>query len=150
MMKAVKTNNENTDFVQLVESLNAYLAIIDGEDHTFYKQYNTIDVLKHVVVVYLYDKAVGCGAFKPFNKNSVEIKRMYTVPERRRKGVAEMILLQLENWARDMNYSKCILETGKRQIEAIKFYKQMNYTLIPNYGPYKNVENSLCFKKELL
>ena len=42
-----------------------------------------------------------------------------------------------------------ILETGKRQKEAVQFYKKNKYTIIPNFGQYKNVENSICFIKQL-
>lgn len=149
MLKVVRTNSENTDFIQLVENLNSYLKIIDGYEHAFYNQYNNIDVLKHVIIVYIENKPIGCGAFKEFDKDTVEIKRMYTLPESRKKGVAAKVLLELENWAHEMSYTDCILETGKRQIEAVNFYKKMKYTITPNFGPYKDVENSLCFKKTL-
>jgi hypothetical protein len=55
----------------------------------------------------------------------------------------------LENWAGELSYAKCILETGKRQPEAIGLYKKNGYKLIPNYGQYAEAENSLCFEKEL-
>jgi len=42
-----------------------------------------------------------------------------------------------------------MLETGKRQPEAIELYKKSGYKLTPNYGQYAGVENSLCFEKKL-
>ena len=45
---------------------------------------------------------------------------------------------------------KCILETGKRQAEAIRLYKKSGYDIIPNYGQYAGIENSVCFKKDLV
>jgi len=150
MIEVIRTNSKNTDFIQLVEQLNNYLKIIDGDEHAFYNQYNNIDVLKHVVLVYLDDKPAGCGAFKEFDKNSVEIKRMYTSAEYRKKGLAAKVLLELENWANEIGYTNSILETGKRQIEAVNFYKKWNYNVIHNYGQYKNMTNSLCFEKKLL
>ncbi len=150
MLRFVRTNSENADFINLVKQLDAYLAIVDGDDHDFYNQYNNIDVLKHVVVAYLNHIPVGCGAFKEFNKTSVEIKRMYTNPEYRSKGIASKILKALEVWSNELGYKSCILETGIRQLEAVQFYKKNDYLLIPNFGPYENVENSLCFKKKLI
>ncbi|ULC58707.1 GNAT family N-acetyltransferase [Flaviramulus sp. BrNp1-15] len=149
MIKIVRTNSDNTDFVNLVKQLDTYLKIVDGDDHDFYNQYNSIDVLKHTVVAYLNNKPVGCGAFKKFDKNSVEIKRMFTLPETRSIGVASNILKELEIWAKENGYNSCVLETGKRQIEAVNFYKKNNYKIIPNFGQYANVDNSLCFKKQL-
>ena len=60
-----------------------------------------------------------------------------------------MILKELERWAAKLNYSKCILETGKKQPEAINLYKKNNYTVIDNYGQYASVDNSVCFAKYL-
>ena len=149
MIKIIRTHSENSDFENLVESLNAYLEIMDGAEHQFYKQYNNIDVLKHVVLIYLNDIPVACGAFKGFDSDSVEIKRMYTNPDFRNEGIASKVLHELEKWAKEEAYKSCILETGKRQIEAVSFYKSMDYKIIPNYGQYKNISNSICFKKEL-
>ena len=148
-MKLVRTNSENPDFINLVKDLDAYLKVIDGDEHAFYKQYNNIDVLKHTVVAYLNEKPVGCGAFKKFDKDCVEIKRMFTDTSVRGKGIATKILSELEIWASELNYKSCILETGIRQVEAVNFYKKNQYTIVPNYGQYINVSNSLCFKKML-
>jgi GNAT superfamily N-acetyltransferase len=86
---------------------------------------------------------------KPFNAEAMEIKRMYTLPERRGKGIASVILTALEKWALELSYTKTVLETGKRQPEAIALYEKSGYRLIPNYGQYTGVENSLCFEKLL-
>lgn len=150
MLKLVRTNSENIDFINLVKKLDAYLTIVDGDDHDFYNQYNNIDVLKHVVVAYLNHTPVGCGAFKKFDNTSVEIKRMYTNPESRSGGIASKILKELEVWSNELGYNSCILETGIRQVEAVQFYKKNDYSIISNFGPYENIENSLCFKKELI
>ena len=135
--------------VNLVKELDAYLKITDGEEHDFYNQFNNIDVLKRVVLVFVDEKPVGCGAIKPFDFETMEIKRMYVSPKKRGTGVAQKILHELEVWAKEMKYKKCILETGKRQIEAVKFYYKCEYALIPNYGQYIGMENSVCFKKTL-
>lgn len=149
MITLVRTNSENSDFINLVKDLDAFLKITDGDEHDFYNQYNHIDVIKHTVVAYFNGIPAGCGAFKLFEKDSVEIKRMFTNANFRGKGVASKILKELEMWAMELNYTSCILETGIRQTEAVSFYKNNDYTLIPNYGPYINVSNSICFKKIL-
>lgn len=150
MIKLIRTDSKNKDCIELVDHLNDYLKVVDGDDHDFYHQYNGIEMLNHVVIAYKNKKAIGCGAFKEFETHSVEIKRMYTNPDFRGKGVAGKILSELENWSKEEGYKDCILETGKRQTEAVSFYKKMNYNIIPNYGQYKGIENSLCFKKNLL
>jgi putative acetyltransferase len=74
---------------------------------------------------------------------------MYTEPAKRGKGIAARVLSELEKWAAELSYQKCILETGIRQPEAISLYTKSGYKRIPNYGKYLNVENSVCFEKEL-
>ena len=149
MTRIIRTNSENPDFIELVKYLDADLAIRDGEDHSFYNQFNKIDALKHVIVLYDDDKPTSCGAMKIFSSEAMEIKRMYTIPEARGKGIASKILEQLETWASELGYQKCILETGKKQPEAISMYKKNGYALIPNYGQYRAIENSLCFEKSI-
>ena len=149
MISVKRTNSKDVDFIALVKELDAYLKIIDGDEHAFYNQYNNIDILKHTVVLFSNQEPVACGAFKVFDENSVEIKRMYTKPKYRGNGFAAKVLKALEYWAKELNYKACILETGKRQIEAVEFYKKNNYTIIPNFGQYQNVANSICFKKNI-
>ena len=149
MIKIIRTNSGNKDFIELVKYLDADLAVKDGDKHSFYNQYNNIDKMKYVVVVYENDTAVGCGAIKEFVSGTMEIKRMYTSPESRGKGIASKILNELETWATELAYTKCILETGKKQLDAIGLYKKNGYMLIPNYGQYTGIEYSLCFEKKI-
>lgn len=148
-MKLIRTDSKHLDFKTLVKQLDAYLKVTDGDEHEFYNQFNAIENLNNVVIVYLNDKAVGCGAFKKFDDNKVEIKRMFTSKEARKKGIATKILKALEDWALELGYNATILETGIRQHEAVAFYKRNSYQNIANYGQYIGVENSLCFEKKL-
>ena len=148
-LEIVRTDSDNHDFVNLVVRLDAELAERDGSEHTFYAQYNTLDKIKRVVLAYRDGTALGCGALKEYSEDTVEVKRMYVPPEGRRKGVASRVLSELESWARELSYEKCILETGKRQPEAIALYRKHGYTQIPNYGQYAGKENSVCFEKNI-
>lgn len=133
----------------LVQSLDEFLAEIDGEEHVFYAQLNKTSTLNHVVVVYNHGEAVSCGALREFDPETMEVKRMFTKPGSRGKGFASAVLRELENWAAELGYKKCILETGLRQPEAISLYKKQGYLSRPNYGKYANVINSVCFEKIL-
>jgi GNAT superfamily N-acetyltransferase len=147
MLELIRTNSDNADFIALVKRLDADLALRDGSEHSFYAQFNKIDKIKHVIVAYETDKAIGCGTIKEFSSGTMEVKRMYTLPERRGEGVASKILIELEKWAAELSFSKCILETGKKQPEAIILYERNGYSRIPNYGQYTGIENSICFEK---
>ncbi len=148
-MKLIRTNSENKDFISLVKLLDFDLAERDGNEHSFFAQYNKIDKIKYVVVVYEKGKAIGCGAIKQLDKRTMEIKRMYTSLNHRGKGIASRILSELEKWTTELAFDKCILETGIKQPEAIGLYLKNGYQLIPNYGQYIEIENSKCFEKQL-
>lgn len=144
-----RTDSEDKDFIQLVALLDQDLAQRDGEDHAFYAQFNSISALKHTIVAYLDGEAVGCGAIKAMADNVMEVKRMYVLPEFRGKSIATIVLRELEHWAMELGYQKCVLETGKRQPEAIALYQKNGYQVIPNYGQYQGIENSVCFEKDV-
>lgn len=145
-----RTSSDNTDFKKLVALLDKDLAIRDGDEHAFYAQFNKIDSIRHVIVYYVDSKAVGAGGFKQYEMGIAEIKRMFVMPEYRGKGIALEILNQLENWAAESGFLECILETGNKQPEAIGLYHKAGYSIIPNYGQYENVENSICMSKSIL
>lgn len=149
MIALTRTDSSNPDFVALVKLLDVYLAEKDGREHDFYNQFNTIDMLKNVVVGYENGVPVACGAIKEFDAEVMEVKRMFTLPEVRGKGLASRVLAELEDWAAELGYKRCVLETGKRQVEAVALYAKKGYSLIPNYAQYIGIENSICFKKEL-
>jgi len=149
MIELIRTTSENTDFKTLVTLLDAELCIRDGQDHSFYAQFNKIDDLREVVVAYSKDIAVGCGAIKAYDERTAEVKRMFVKSESRGKGIAGKILRELEAWAKQLDFDDCILETGFKQPEAIALYKKAGYEVIPNYGQYAGVENSVCMRKEL-
>lgn len=147
MLKLQRTNSENEDFKKLVALLDADLAERDGEDHAFYDQFNKITDIKQALVAYDRGAPIGCGAIKEIEPGVMEVKRMYVPPQHRGKGIATKILSALEQWAKELSYKKCVLETGKRQPEAIELYKKNGYRIISNYGQYAGVENSICFEK---
>lgn len=145
-----RTNSDNPDFQELAKALDLELKIRDGEDHAFYAALNKTDAIKQVIVMYEENKAVGCGSFKQYAPGIMEIKRMYVSEQARNKGIASMVLKNLELWCRELGIHKCILETGINQPEAIYLYKKNGYLIIPNYGAYENMETSICFEKELI
>ena len=147
MIRLVRTDSSNNDFVELVKLLDKELQIRDGSEHSFYSQYNKIDKIKNVVVAFYNNTAVGCGAIKEYENGIMEVKRMFVKDEYRSKGIATDVLIELEKWAKELGYSKCILETGHAQPEAIHLYKKNNYSVIPNYGQYAGVVNSVCMEK---
>lgn len=149
MESIIRTDSSHPQFKALVALLDADLAKRDGDDNAFYAQFNGIDTLAHCVVYFENNIPLGCGAIKRFEAHSVEVKRMFVQPNTRGKGIATKVLTALEVWARELGYTHCVLETGKRQPEAIALYKKNNYIKVPNYPPYEGIDNSVCFRKKI-
>jgi GNAT superfamily N-acetyltransferase len=149
MIAIVRTTSDNKDFGNLVIQLDAYLRILDGDDHEFYAQFNKSNLLKNALIYYENEVAVGIGAYKEYDSETVEIKRMFTLPEYRGKGIAKAILTELELWAKEENYKFAMLETGYMQKDAIGLYQKLGYEITENFGQYIGVENSVCMKKSL-
>ncbi len=149
MITLKRTNSDDDNFKKLVQLLDLYLQVCDGEEHLFYAKLNKTDSLKTVIVAYNKDEAIACGAIREYSKDSMEVKRMFVAPHQRGQGIASKILTELEIWCVELGYRKCVLETGKNQPEAIALYKKNHYKIVPNFGKYEGIENSVCFEKEL-
>lgn len=148
-MQIIRTTSKDQDFAHLIAALDGDLYQRNGEAQLKYRPYNKVDMIKHVVLVYVDGKPVGCGAFKKYDDKSVEIKRMFVYPEMRGKRLAARILQELENWAVEEGYTRAVLETGHKQTEAIRLYTIAGYSRVENYGQYIGMEESICYQKEL-
>ena len=149
MITLKRATSEDKDFTGLVKLLDMELADRYGKLQSAYDEFNKINFTDKVVIAYYDNQPAGCGCFKKYDSMSVEIKRMFVKPEFRGKGISKLILVELENWAREKDYIYSILETGSNQPEAVGLYKKSGYIVTENYGPYVNMNESICFKKYL-
>jgi GNAT superfamily N-acetyltransferase len=146
----VRTESTNPDFKRLIEELDKDLYQRNGDAQLVYRPYNQVDHIKHVVVIEVDGAAVACGCFKNYDPQTIEIKRMFVMPEMRGRKLSALLLQELEKWAIEEGFSKAVLETGCRQVEAIGLYTSFGYVLTENYGQYIGMEDSICYRKELL
>lgn len=147
MIDLLRTGADDRNFKELVLLLDLDLQLSDGEEHTFFAQFNGTENIKYAIVAFDGEKAVGCGALREHEEGTAEIKRMFVRDEHRGKGIGSQVLESLEAWAMEMSYLRCILETGRNRPDAVKFYNKNGYREIDNFGPYKGVEGSICFEK---
>ncbi|WP_185290846.1 GNAT family N-acetyltransferase [Chryseobacterium lactis] len=148
-MHLLRTDSTHPDFKNLVKSLDATLAEHNGDADDFFAQFNTLDAIKNCIVAYVDDMPAACGAFKPFSEDTVEVKRMFTDPEFRKRGLGSAIVKELENWAKELGFKKAVLETSQDLTQAISVYEKNGFYKIPNYGQYIGVDTSVCFEKIL-
>ncbi|MEU8298194.1 GNAT family N-acetyltransferase [Micromonospora sp. NPDC048909] len=103
------------------------------------------------LVAHLDGAPVGCGGWRSHGETGefAELKRMYTAPAARGRGVARAVLAAVERSAREHGRKQMILECGDRQPEAIAMYTSAGYERIPNFGFYKDAPGCLSFGRTL-
>jgi GNAT superfamily N-acetyltransferase len=103
------------------------------------------------VVAYVDGAPAGCGGWRtlPGEPTAAEIKRMFTVPEFRGRGVARAVLAALEEDARTAGRKRVALETGSAQPEAIAMYERLGYERIAGFGYYADYEDAVSFGRAL-
>jgi len=104
------------------------------------------------VVAHLDGTPVGCGALRPLpggDGTIAEVKRMYTVPAARGRGVARALLRRLVAVAAELGYRQVVLETGTRQPEAMALYASEGWVPVVPYGEYCGEHLSRCFVLDL-
>ena len=143
----LRTDSTHPGFHELIGKLDEYLAGINGEKNSFFQKLNHVPEIRNVVLLFSGDQVIACGAFKASDASSVEMKRMFVLPEHRRAGHAQTVLKELENWAQELGYQRAILETARTMTAAVMCYKNWGYREIPNFGPYVEVETSICFER---
>jgi putative acetyltransferase len=149
MVTVVRDNSSNPDFKKMVKLLDLDLNQRYGAVQSQYDKFNIIESLDTVVIAKVDGEAVGCGCFKQYDKETVEIKRMFVKSEHRGLGIATQLLIELESWAIERGFSRAVLETGEKNPEAMHLYKQRGYRQIEKYGQYVALELSICFAKNL-
>jgi putative acetyltransferase len=148
-LELLKTNSKSADFIELIQLLDKDLGERYGELQKQYDKHNKVDYINDVIIIYKNKVPVACGAFKEYNNNSAEIKRIFVKKENRQQGLAKLIVRKLEELVKDNGYKYALLETGIKQHEAISLYKNIGYEVIENYEPYVGNTNSVCMKKTL-
>ncbi len=145
-------NLDDPDAARLIAALNAELTERYPEQWATHFRLDAEEVSpgRGVFLVACEDgRAVGCGALRKLDATEAEIKRMYSVPEARGRGVGGAVLAELESHARQLGVLRLVLETGVRQPEAQALYRRHGFSQIPKFGEYADSPLSVCMAKEL-
>ena len=145
------TNGLNQDFIILCHELDDFLnELVGGEENrSQYIPYNSLDDIQDVIVVYDKDIPVGCASFKHYENTAAEVKRVFIRSGYRGRGISKEIMKLLEQKAKDKGYHKFILESGEPLVSAMGLYRKIGYQVIPNFGQYKEMDDSVCMEKIL-
>jgi GNAT superfamily N-acetyltransferase len=137
------------DAIILIDELSAELECITGNSGKGSFNIDDVCVEKAMFVIArnVKGEAIGCGSFRPINKDVAEIKRMYA--KHKGKGIGKQILKYLEEQAKKLGYARLWLETRIVNEQAVSFYKYNGYLRIQNYGKYVDKSEAICFEKIL-
>ena len=150
-MRFIYTDGGNSDFIELCHCLDEFLNGLVGveENRAEYIPYNRLDDIHNVMIAYNDAIPVGSVAFKRYDDECAEVKRVFVKREYRGKGISDKLMELLEGTARDQRYRYLVLESGEPLVAAMALYRKIGYEIIPNYGPYKDMPDSICMKKKL-
>jgi GNAT superfamily N-acetyltransferase len=143
-----KADPESDEIFSLTDALSAKLESITGRDgRNSFATANVTVPKSAFLAAYLNEEAIGCGAIRPFDARTAEIKRMYSKVGG--MGIGTKLLRALEGTAKDFGYEAVILETGIQNDRAISFYKKHGYFITENFGKYIGRSECVCMKKVL-
>ena len=145
-IRFVRCDGTQKDFIEncklLDQDLDARVGRVIQRDK--YTQYNLLDQIHEAIVVYRDENPIGGGAIRRYDESIVELKRVFVIPEEQGIGIGTMLVTKLIEWARELGYQQMILETGVLLSESCHVYKKLGFEVIPNYGPYADMPESLC------
>lgn len=146
----LRTTSDDPRFLELVEELTAFTLAMDGEElHAQLSTHNKVDTIPYACVVLEDDRPIGCGGLRPYSDDKIEVKRVFVRPEARRTGAAGDLMEELEDWAKELGFAKVILETSIEFHPALALYRSRGYVQTEKYDPYKDVDLSICFSKDI-
>ncbi|MDF2650097.1 MAG: hypothetical protein K0Q73_5902 [Paenibacillus sp.] len=136
------------DSEQLIRELSTELGVLYDSDGNAGFHPSDIEVPRAAFVVARVEgHPVGCGALRLLDDTTVEVKRMYTRSDYRRKGVAQAILAEIDRLAIEFGYSSIKLQIGPKQPEAAALYERVGYYRIPIFSGYWDLV--LAYQKDL-
>lgn len=146
-----RTNGANADFIENCRLLDMDLDRRVGKKikRDKYRKYNQLDEIREAIVVFEDNKAIGGGAIRRYDDENVELKRVFVHTEYQGRGIGSRLVSSLIEWAMELGYRRMILETGELLAESCAVYRKLGFEVIPNYGPYVDMPESLCMAKDL-
>ena len=150
-MDFIRKDGKNKDFIENCRLLDMDLDRRVGKKikRDKYTKYNQLDEINEAIVVYDGNRAIGGGAIRRYDDENVELKRVFIHTEHQGQGIGSKLVSLLIEWAIELGYKRMILETGELLVESCAVYNKLGFEVIPNYGPYVNMPESLCMAKDL-
>ena len=140
---------QSPDYAMLAKKLDEYYFTLVGDVHLRYADVNRPENMACRIVAYAEGRPVACGCWKRIDEKAGEVKRIYVLPEYRRRGLASRIIHKLEQEIAASGRGIAILETARTTEDSRELYLNLGYEVIDYYGSPAGAENCLCFRKFL-
>lgn len=146
-----RTDGMDKDFIENCRLLDMDLDRRVGKQiqRDKYKKYNQLDEIQEAIVVYIDNRVVGGGAIRRYDDDNMELKRVFVHTEYQGRGIGSRLVVLLMEWAVELGYNRMVLETGELLAESCAVYRKLGFQVIPNYGPYEDMPESLCMARDL-
>lgn len=145
------SDGNDPDFAMLCDRLDQKLDDLVGAkfQRSQYEAYNQKEQIQDVILVYRAGKPVACGGFKLYDEEHAELKRIFVDGSCHGIGLGAELVRRLESKAKIKGYRWCILETSEPLAAACHIYKKAGYQVIPNYGQYRDMPDSICMERKI-
>ena len=147
-MESIITNEKDERFIELTKELDNEYFQLHGDVVLKYQDYNDLNDPHIVMLALNWGKPIACASFRLFDKDTIEIRRVYVKKRYRKKGIAYKLVKQLEKLAMEENFKYSVIETGKENIAAINLYKKLDYEIVDNFGMFEGDDLCICMKKQ--
>ena len=141
---------DDPDVARMVEEVQAeYVELYGGPDAAEVDPAEFAPPAGLFLVGLLDGEPVAMGGWRRRGPGQAEIKRMYVTRAGRRRGLARLVLAELERTAAEAGLARLVLNTGPEQPAAVALYVQAGYTPVPGFGHYACHPDALFYGKQL-
>ena len=147
-MESIITDEKDERFIELTRELDNEYFQLHGDVVLKYQEYNDLKDSHIVILALNWGKPIACASFRLFDKDTIEVRRVYVKKRYRRKGIAYKLVKQLEKLAMEENFKYSIIETGRENVAAINLYKKLDYEIIDSFGIFEGDDLCICMKKQ--
>lgn len=146
-----EVNYNDVDFKKLCAELDEFQnKIIPWRTELGVSGLSGLEKLQKVLLMYDGDKVIVSAALKPIDETTAEIARVYTEEQYRGKGLAQVLVNRIIEFAKDFGYKKLVLDTWKESVSARKLYSKMGFKEVPIFGIEVLEESCSTKDKEML
>ena len=147
-METALTNEKDERFIELTKELDNEYFQLHGDVVLKYRHYNDLKDPHIVLIALNWGRPIACASFRLFDKDTIEIRRVYVKKRYRRNGIAYKLIKQLEKLAMEENFKYSVIETGSENTAAINLYKKLDYEVIDSFGQFEGDDLCICMKKQ--